>query len=269
MSPRLLIAIAKNELRQISSYRVAFWINFFSNTIIPFLISYFLWSSIFKDVGAQTIGGFSLEQMIFFYLSLPLLYKCILGLNMRFLFQDVYEGGLNKYLLYPVSFLGFKGVGQAVRCLYYFIQFFIIIMAFSFFWGIPEGYEITPYSVFLCLIACLVSTYLYFIFEATIEMSSFWAENVWSLSVSLQFLISLLGGRFVPIELYPEWVRKILVHGPFYLMLRLPFDALVGHLSTTQLALGILKSAVWFIIMYAISRFIWKRGLLRYSGVGI
>ena len=49
-----------------------------------------------------------------YYLLVPLIARMIRGEESRFLSDDIYEGGLTRYLVYPLSFLQYKYVSLLV-----------------------------------------------------------------------------------------------------------------------------------------------------------
>ena len=105
---RLFKAIFQMEMRNILAYRFSFWINFFGSTLGQLGLSYFLWSSIFGENKNLIIGGMSFQMMILYSFLAPMTLKSVFGLQNLNINQDIYDGSLNKYIIYPLSYFQFK-----------------------------------------------------------------------------------------------------------------------------------------------------------------
>ncbi|TWW08287.1 hypothetical protein E3A20_25830 [Planctomyces bekefii] len=100
-------------------------------------------------------------------------------------------------------------------------------------------------------------------------MVAFWAENVWSLNVMLMFAIRLLGGALLPLTLFPSWAQEYLSYTPFPYLVSFPIRALMGQVSADEWMGGMGILAMWTVFTVALGALIWRRGQLRYTGVGI
>ena len=262
-------AIFLMELRNVFAYRFVFWTNFLGSALSQLLVSYFLWESIFMARNVQSIGGYTFHQMVFYYLLAPMAFKVTAGLQMRIMFQDIYEGSLNKYLLYPLSYFHFKVISQLTHSLNYLVQMIFAVIVYCLIFGIPEGITITLANSILAIITLMVGSYLYFGIVCALEMVSFWADNVWTLTVLLRWLIYFLGGNLIPLSLFPQWSQDILNLLPFSGLISLPVNVFLGKVSISFWLSGISIMISWSIFFGFLNKVIWKRGSLKYSGVGI
>ena len=121
------------ELRRRMTYRSDFWINFFGQTIFSLLIAYYLWNSIFESTGKSEMNGFTMQGMIFYYLIAPLVFRIQQGQGIGFISREIYEGGLNKYLLYPVNYFKFKLSTYLATSFFYTIQLIVILIIYQLF----------------------------------------------------------------------------------------------------------------------------------------
>ena len=228
---KLSKAVFFMELRNILAYRFVFWTNFLGSALSQLLVSYFLWESIFLSRNIEIIGGFTFHQMVFYYLLAPMAFKVTAGLQMRVMFTDIYEGSLNKYLLYPLSYFHFKIISQITYSLNYLIQMIFAIIVYCVLFGIPDGISLTLNNSLLAIITLLIGSYLYFAIVCSLEMVSFWADNVWTLTVLLRWVIYFLGGNLIPLSLFPEWSQQILNVLPFSGLISLPVNVFLGKIS--------------------------------------
>lgn len=254
------------ELRKILHFRLDFWVTFVGQISLQVAISWALWSTIFKENQVSQMNGFSLTELNLYYLLSPLLLKIMSGENIGFMSRDIYEGGLNKYLIYPLSFFHYKISTFLTYSFFYLFQLIIILFFCYLYFGWSFGK-----SQLLGLILILVSTLAYFLLLSMIEQISFWADNIWSLGVIVRFTASFLGGGFLPLVFFPSFLQKVILILPFQSMLSSPLLLLMNktsdplHLFFDSLSL----LSLWIISFVFLNYLIWKKAQYRYTGIGM
>jgi len=272
MRPKLFIDVFTIEAKRTMSYRTDFWINVIGGLLSGIAIPYYMWSWIYHAEGDGTamIGGRTFDQMITYYVACALIAKVVRGSDLPLMIStDIYEGGLNRYLLYPTRYLPFKYAQQLGAMLPSLAQMIGFGALFLILLGAPTGVEITAMTVAMTLCSLLVANLLYFLLTYPLQLVSFWADNVWSLIVLLRFVTSLLGGAMLPLEMFPSVWRDLLPYTPFPTLFYLPVQTLLGEVTVTAWAYGLLIGIAWCVGICIAGRLIWQRGELRYTGVGI
>ena len=270
MRAALAAQIFSVEARKAMSYRTDFWINSVVVFAANLAIAYYLWHAIFAESGQSTIGGFTREGMILYYVLALLIGKVVSG-NERELSaaQDIYQGSLTRYLLYPAGYFGFKyteHLGSLVPAL---VQLVLFGGVASLLFDFSDLGAITVATVARTLVAVIVASLLMFLMNYAIQGVAFWADNVWSLQVMMRFITSLLGGLMLPLDLFPEWARQILELLPFQALFYFPVMTLLGRVGTVDWLQTLGLSVLWCAVIGAIGRIVWKRGYRIYTGVGI
>lgn len=263
------LAVYKMEWRYILSYRMDFWLNFVGTSVVQLTIAYFLWSSIFSITQKDHIGVFSFEAIMLYYVLAPLTFKASTGILMDFMFDDIYEGGLNKYLLYPINYFRFKLMSQYAHTSYYILQLILIFTIYRIFFKLPSPFEFQFFHILAPFFVILLCSYLYFMMACCLEMISFWADNVWSLLVLLRIIIYLFGGMLIPLSLFPEEVQTILKLLPFSYLLSFPINIFMNQINLWEFFQGIVILLFWCFFFTKLAQMIWERGSRQYSGVGI
>ena len=258
------------EVKKLLSYRVDFWTQFFGSVLTELGIAYFLWRSIFDSQGLTQIGGYSFKGLMLYYLLSPGVNRVVRGPD-KFgaISGEIYEGGLNRYLVFPISFFGYKYLAHFAGSLVSTFQLIITLAVFVGFFGIPPEASFHLLSFMGGLIACYFASYLMFSLSAVLEFVAFWADNVWSLQVMLRFTASLLGGSLIPLVLFPAWSKPLLAILPFQWLLSFPLRTLMGQVSFKEWCIGIAMTLIWSLVMSLACRSVWRRGTLQYTGVGI
>jgi ABC-2 type transport system permease protein len=267
--PPWILAVFKQEWRRLLSYRVDFWINFLGTSAIQLAIAYSLWSAIFTQAAVSSIRGMDLNTLMFYYLLAPLSFRSTTGPMMEFLSTDIYLGGLNKYLLYPLSYLNFKLTTHLANSLFYFLQFILVFTIYSLLFTLPPTIEVSILNSLLFTLFIMMGSVLYFFMASIFELISFWADNIWSLMVMLRFIMSLFGGLMIPLTFFPVWAQHLLSLLPFQYLIFFPIKVFMGQYTSVDLLQAVLVIMAWTIICKMIVTTLWSRGTKQYSGIGI
>jgi ABC-2 type transport system permease protein len=257
------------ELRRILAYRLDFWVQFVGTVVIQMTVAWFLWSAVFAAKGSGLIGGFQLDQMMFYYLLVPLIDRLNRGFDNFQLSREIYDGSLTRYLLYPVPLLGYRYISHVARGVFSLVQLILALGVFLLIFGWPSGVKLSVLGLSQCLALCWISGLCYFYLAAITEMVAFWADNVWSLMVMLRFIVQMLGGAFLPLSLFPGWANDILQLTPFPAIVYVPVQLFMGVGGTPEFVRAVLVVSVWTVILALITQHLLARGLKQYTGVGI
>jgi len=270
MRARLLWNVFSVELRKRMSYRADFWINSVAGILVNLSVFWFLTYAMFAASGQPTLGGYTERGMILYYVFVTLLGRIVQSNEMEMgISQDIYEGSLTRYLIYPVSYQSVKYAEQAGSVAPQLIQLALFGFLAPLLVGIPAEVHITPASVAMGLIALALANVLHYLLVVPIQAVAFWADNVWSLLVAERIAIAFLGGQLAPISLFPGWAQAVLAWLPFPYLFSFPARTLMGSVGVAEWAVGLLVCLAWCGIAAGLGRWIWRRGDLQYTGVGI
>lgn len=257
------------EIRKVLSYRVDFWINFLGAVLTELAIAYFLWRAVFDTQGTTQIGGYSFQAMILYYVLVALVRRTVMAFDHGAISFEIYDGSLNRYLVYPVSLFSYKYVSWMANAFVTYVQLLLSLAIFIGAFGVPVDRHVTLEGLVMGTVSVWAASSVYFLCSMLFELVAFWAENVWSLLVMLRFTVALLGGGLIPMALFPDWSRGILKSLPFEHMVSTPIRAFMGELTWTEFALSLSMLAIWSALISAMVAWVWRRGTLKYSGVGI
>jgi ABC-2 type transport system permease protein len=257
------------EIRKILSYRVDFWLQFAGGVGVQVLLAYFLWSSVFESRGITELGGYSFRGIMLYYLLAPLITRMICGMEHGSIAPEIYDGSLNRYLVYPVSFFGYKLAAHYALLVVAGAQIIVALTVFKLMFGIPPEAHLSILGAAMAFTTTLFSAVLYFFMVSCLELVAFWADNIWSLLVMLRFSTYFLGGAAVPLTLFPDWMQGVLYLLPFRFVVSFPEACLFGHVSWVEWLQSMLILGGWILVAWACAQFIWMRGTKQYSGVGI
>jgi len=252
------LMIIRNSFMSSIIYRFHFFYTSLSNVFYIIMI-YFLWRAIYKGSGGS-INGMTFNQT-FIYLALAIsifcLFKTWTDWNMSY---EVINGIIVMNLIKPMD-IQLLAMSKAIGFVFYnFITvtlpaLFVIIFIF-------QPGEITVRSIILSLIPIVLAFFISFNIDYIIGLTSFYTESIWGISIAKDTIVLLLSGALIPINFFPEILRKIVGLLPFQAIYHIPLTILISKdLSIYEYLkfLGIQLS--WAIALYALNRFYYSRAI--------
>lgn len=265
---RWFVEVVSLEFRRIAASRIEFWTRIALQVMTQAVIAYFLWGEIMAATGRETIGGYTLHAMVAYYVMAALVFSAI-NPDFDLLAREIYDGGLNRFIVYPISVFYFKFASVVARlglCSAQIVCVWLLVR-----WITPDALESARSVATLAtgLLALIQAAIAFFTLICAIELFAFWVESVWNLRLMAQFVLNLLGGYMIPISAFPEQLRAALEYTPFPWLIALPVRALFGEAQLEELLRGTVVLGCWSIGLIVMARQSWIRGRMRYSGVGL
>jgi len=78
----------------------------------------------------------------------------------------------------------------------------------------------------------------------------------------------LAGGHLFPLDILPPLLTRALLFTPFPYQLFFPVNIYLGRTRGVDLKLGLVVQLAWVIAAYLLARFVWSRGIRKFSAVG-
>lgn len=244
-------------------YRVNFFLQVIGPTLVFFFIKYHLWKSIFGDHPEKLLQGYNLSQMVQYHLWVLVISLLGQGHTSTNLAEDIRMGRISTYLIYPFNFWEFHTanfLGTLVVQLG-IVLFFLGAVALS------PLVNLSLAPVMGGLLFTLAVGLFWFSLQYLLGLVSFWLEETWMLRVIFQIVAQFLSGAIIPLDLYPTWVREILNYTPFPYLTYVPARIFMGE--THYLVPGLLLLGTWFLVVFALNAWVWKRGMKYYTAAGI
>ena len=257
------------EFRKIFAYRSDFWITFLGQIFIQLFVARALWQNIFESQGKDQMQGYTLDMMYLYYLIVPIGMRILTGENIGFMSREIYEGTFTRYLLYPLSVFQYKTLTYLTYSLFYSFQLMLIFILYRTFFTQPPLLLADAGNLLLGVLIFLTAAMTYLMINMLVELIALWADNIWSLSVMLRFFTSFFGGGFLPLSFMPDWVQTVLVWTPFPYLVSLPTRTIMGMTSFDEISKGIIILLSWTLIFMEMVKLMWRRGQMKYTGVGI
>jgi ABC-2 type transport system permease protein len=179
--------------------------------------------------------------------------------------RDIIEGTLSFRLLQPLdpiwhhigSHLG-ERLARLPLVGGLIILFFLLYPAA---WWVPSLPALVTYG-FVVVCAFI----LQFLIQYTLAMFAFWTEKATSLQEFSFLMYLFLAGVVAPIEVFPDPFKTIVLLLPYPYLVNFPASVLTG--LPTDVGHGLLMIGIWSLIFLGINRWLWRKGLRQYSGMG-
>jgi ABC-2 type transport system permease protein len=274
---RALLAVRKytNIFRVSLIERMAYRGDFLLGTVLRFLpmvTTILLWRAVYAGTQRRQMAGFDEREMIAYLLLIHIsrLFSSMPGLAPG-IARDIREGTLKKYLIQPLDMIGYLLSYRGAHKVAYIVTSFIpyaglFFLCRGYFDGLPGPATLAAYLVSL-LLAFLIG----FFFETCLGMVGFWFLEVSSLLWVVNTVNYFISGQMFPLDLLAErapfwaWLLKNL---PFQYLAYFPAVVFLGKVQGAALAEGLAVEAAWAVVLIVLSRWLFARGLRRYSAYG-
>lgn len=239
---------------------VYFW-NFLSKNVFFVFIMFIylmLWKTIYAQKSTATIGGFTLNAMIWYLIFTELITISRTDLHLQ-VNDDVKSGNiaylLNKpynYVLYCFSyFIGEIGIKLLTNTL--------IGLAIGLIYaGTLKNFSLLhlPFIILSLLLGCIINFFIYL----CLALTSFWFEDNSAFFWIYSKLIFTLGGMLMPIELFPVWLQRISHYLPFVYVTYVPARLAVDF-SFESFAVNFPVQLLYLGVFFTLSMLLYRKGV--------
>jgi len=177
--------------------------------------------------------------------------------NMERLIGDVRQGTLDFVLTKPDDSQVLVSVREVRVWKLVDVALGLVILAVAL---VRLQGRLGPVDAAAFVVALLLGASMVYCFWLLLTTAAFWI-------VRMDEIVELFTGLYAsgrwPVTLYPEWLRYGLTFlVPVAFAVTVPAEALTGRLTPELLA----GAALFAVVLLLVTRFVWRRGLRRYSG---
>jgi ABC-2 type transport system permease protein len=236
---------------------------------LPMLTTILLWEAVYAGAGTDELAGFTRDQMIAYLLLIHIsrMFSSMPGLSGG-IARDIRDGSLKKYLIQPLDMIGYlvayraahKTAYIATSCLPYAALF---ALCAGYFHGFPGPLMLLGYVA-----ALLLGFVIGFFIDASLGVLGFWFLEVTSLLWVVSTLNYFISGQMLPLDLLPPFWAGLLKALPFQYLAYFPAVIFLGKVTGPELVKGLLVEVAWAVALILFTRWLYARGLRRYSAFG-
>ena len=236
-------------------------------SLLPLIATISLWQTVYAGKEG-TVGGYTLAQMISYYLVVMLvdMFTAVNEDDWQ-IAADIRDGNISQFLLKPIDYLKYRlCLFLAGRAIYTSVAL-VPVAIFIFF---QREYFVAPdWNTFGWFVLSIVLTALLQFFTSyAMALLAFWVLEVSTFIFILFAFEYIAGGHLFPLDILPPAIMKVLSFTPFPYQLYFPVSIYIGKSSGTALYQGLMVQFLWVVAAYLFARFMWARGIRKYSAVG-
>lgn len=251
------------------AYRANF-ICFLIGEIMSAFIMYFVWKAVFLSSDSDTFMGFTMEDMAV-YLFITFLTGYLTYSDGAFAVgEEIIDGSIAMRMIKPCSFESsflFHEIGSR------------LIGAAMIFVPIVAGVEIYRYVVYgslrfqpvfflLYIVSLLIAYMISFYFNVCYGFMAFFFKNLWGTTLMKETLVSFLSGAIIPLAFLPSGLAVVLNLLPFASLSYTPVMIYMGMYSCGEIAWRIGLQLFWLLVMFGVSKLVWRSAVRRLAVQG-
>ena len=238
-------------------------------SLIPLIGTMMLWRAVYDGKAGAQIGNYDFSQMITYYLIVMVVDALTAVTDDDWqIAGDIKDGNISQFLLKPINYLIYR------LCLFFSGRLVYTLSA-----AIPVGlflayhhanlvYPKEALTWVIFLTSLLLTAVLQFMISCTMAFLAFWVLEVGTFVFILFAIENIAGGHLFPLDILPAWLLQLLQFTPFPYLLYFPVSIYLGHVHGQALINGLLIQAAWVVTAILLARFVWGRGIQKYSAVG-
>jgi len=247
--------------------------NFLARTLfglIPLLAILYMWRTIYagKGQGAE-VGTYTLAEMTSYYLIVTIV-DALTAVNEDDwqIAADIKDGNISQFLLKPIDYLSYRLClflsGRITYLAVAAIPLALFLLAFHQYLVRPANWQTLAYFG----ISVVLTALLQFFTSYAMAMLAFWVLEVSTFIFILFAFEYIASGHMFPLDILPRGLSQALFFTPFPYQLYFPVGIYMGKISGLALAKGLVVQFGWVAAAYGFARFMWHRGIRKYSAVG-
>lgn len=251
--------IFKNSFQARLTYRAdTFLMLFFEAFTLLFLI--YLWFSVYSQ--GNQVGDYSLKGLIFYYIFINFITSSISAWSVSDQMAGIIgSGDISNYLIKPISLtldMFFDNMGGLMqRFLIHFSLALGIILIYKPF----ASYNLSYFAISL-IVAVIINFLIFYI----IGLTTFYFGVNFGFAFLVFNFTNFFSGSLVPLDILPKIFLSISNYLPFKFLAFIPISVLSGKLEWNYMYL--LGGCIWILVLFFISRILYKQGLKRHESYG-
>jgi len=232
--------------------------------VFVFLVPFFIWKSVLGAGGM--IYGYSFAAIMTYLFGTTILRSLVMGSRTIDLGWMINTGALTIPLMRPIRLFIFFFVRDLADKIFNLGFMLIELPLIYFIFKPPLFLQFDPIKLLLTAISIMLAILIYFYINIIFGSFAFWSKDTWAPRFLLMVIMEFATGAMFPLDMLPQLWQNILYCLPFPYLLYVPLKL---YLAADSAPLGHLTIAiVWALILYAITKYIWHKGISSYEAEG-
>ena len=237
-------------------YKGAFVAKLFSKIVYLYL-QLSIWNALFST-GSQIDSALSREETIC-YVTVATIISSFMECNtIEWVNNQIRTGNISIELIRPIRYrvmLFSRHLGSSILKLALFtLPLCVIVKVF-----VKEVY-LCDAQIVLGLVSVVFAFFIQFLYSLLIGLLAFWLIVTWPINMFLDAIYKLLSGMWIPVTLFPTFLKKVSMFLPFSAIYSIPVNTLTSSMSQIALLSKLGVQVVWIVILIVLNEIIWIVG---------
>lgn len=247
-------------------YRMNFMLSLFS-AVFLILIQFFLWKAVFLASTESVQFGYEYHAMISYVIIAGFVAKFVTCGFEWDISHDIKEGKLNNYVIKPISYMSYRFWNFFGSKAVQFVMIALVFIGLALM-NASIRQVMNVKSVMLFIVSILLAMILNFFIYYLVATIAFWLQEIWGIFIIVHLIFTFASGGVFPLDVFGKVFMGIVKWLPFKYIVYYPVSLLIGQVQGSMVLEGILIQLVWVIILYLLSKLMWRIGLKNYTSVG-
>lgn len=251
------IDVARIAFRRQLIYRWANLAGLLTNTFFALVTSYVV-LALYR--ARPSTSGYNVHDAVLYIWLIQALTMVVLPFGWRDLMRVIRSGEVISDLSKPCDFYWYWFWREVGRACYYLLFRCIptyIIGALLFGLGLPGGWQYLPLfgiTLLLAVMLGIVYRYLY-------NVVAFWIVEARAVGTLAEAIGLFFAGSYVPLPFFPAWLHQFATFLPFYGLMNLPTEILLGKINGIALLLAPAGQIAWLVVLTWCARRLTQRAV--------
>jgi len=260
------LKILKLNFEKVFEHRARSFVWFTLSLINP-LIMILFWKGAKLNANSHITNKWNISSLSAYYILLIIASSILIShIEEDVAYYDIRKGKLSNYLLRPISYYWLNLIQETPYRILQGIFAIITFSIFTFFMG--KLFLFHQSNLLLNLIIAANSFFISFTFKISMALLAFWFINISGIFNTFEVVIAVFSGFILPLELMPQILKNIALITPFPYTIYYPIIAFQGKLTNFQSIKIIGIQLFWIFLLVLIYKFLWKKGIKRFTAVG-
>lgn len=256
---RVYLELARRGYRRWAAYPAATVAGVFTNSVFGFIRGYVLLALF---AAQADIGGYDAAQTLTYVWVSQGLIATIFVWGWYEVALRIRSGDIATDLTRPLDLQLAGLAGDLGRAVYHAVFRGVppvVVGALAFELALPADPLVWgAFVVSLALAVCLS-----FAFRFLYNLAAFWTLDYRGPGVVAMILVTFFSGFLVPVRFFPDWLADVAHALPFWAMVQLPIDVLLGERSGAGLLGAFAVQVVWLAVLLGVGRLALTAGTRR------
>lgn len=240
-------------------HQLAYVADFLMRTLFLVIIIYIfmqLWQATYRGEGSTVIAGFTFPQILWYLIITEAMTLATPSLASR-IEEEVKSGDIGYKMIRPLNYIGYHYAAYLGEV---YLRFGVNLLAGLVLGTLILGPPAFGYGWLGLMAVSLGAFTVHFLLNMGVALSAFWVEETQGLEFVYKKLLFTIGGMLMPLEVFPEALRRVCEWLPFQTVLYFPAKMFVNYdAGTLGYMLGV--QAAWIVVLGILVAWLYRKGV--------